>query len=278
MPLAQAGDIELSYERAGSGPPLLLIQGMGGTYSHWGDEFLGALREHFEVVVYDHRGVGDSGRVRTPFTIVDLANDAGRLLDALGIQRVHVFGFSMGGMVAQELALADQHRVATLTLASTSCGGPESRPARRGTLDRLADPNMSGDRERAMQLAWEINVSAVFAENAEVRKRFLEVGRHRRLKLTVLGAQVQAIAGHDTSSRLGSLRMPTLVIHGTADRMIPFENGQMIARLIEGARLTLLDGAGHMFFWEIPERAAELVSQFVESHSDKLTTARLRPA
>jgi pimeloyl-ACP methyl ester carboxylesterase len=260
MPLALAGDIELSYERAGSGPPLLLIQGMGGTY-------LGPLREHFDLVVYDHRGVGESSRVRAPFTIVDLAQDASRLLDALGIQRVHVFGFSMGGMVAQELALADQRRIATLTLAATFCGGPGSKPARRGVLDRLADPNMSGDRERAMELAWQINVSTVFAANAEVRRRFLELARHRRLRLTVLGAQVQAIAGHDTSARLGGLGVPALVIHGTADQVIPVENGQMIARLIPGAALELLDGAGHMFFWEVPERAAGLVSRFVDSLS-----------
>ncbi len=97
MPLARVGDIELDYERSGSGPPLLMIMGMSGTALHWGEPFLHALRAEFEVIVYDHRGVGASSRLDGPLTIVQLAHDAAGLLDALGIDDAHVLGISMGG-------------------------------------------------------------------------------------------------------------------------------------------------------------------------------------
>jgi len=181
-------------------------------------------------------------------------------------------------MVAQELALAHPDRVESLVLASTSCGGPNSRPAERGALRRLAEPNMAGDRELAMRAAWELNMSAAFAANDDVRRQFLELGRTRKLKLTVLGAQMQASAGHDTSARLGALTMPTLVIHGTNDELLPVANGELIARLIRGATLQLLPGAGHMFFWEMPQRAAQLIGDFVSAHDRGDLTAAASPS
>src|SRR6202011_5323486 len=111
MPVASVGDIELSYERAGSGPPLLLIMGMSGTYDHWGARFLEHLREGFDTISYDHRGVGASSWLEGPVSIAQLADDAAGLLGALGIDSAHVLGVSMGGMVAQELALAHPERV-----------------------------------------------------------------------------------------------------------------------------------------------------------------------
>src|SRR5207245_11250748 len=104
MALARVGEIELGYERSGSGPPLLLIMGMSGTALHWGEPFLEALRSDFEVIAYDHRGVGSSSRLHGPITIVQLAEDAAGLLAALELDAAHVLGVSMGGMVAQEPA------------------------------------------------------------------------------------------------------------------------------------------------------------------------------
>jgi 3-oxoadipate enol-lactonase len=123
MPVLRVGEIELDYERSGSGPPLLAIMGMSGTALHWGEPFLGALRDDFEVIVYDHRGVGASSRLEGALTIVQLAEDAAGLLAALELDSAHVLGISMGGMVAQELALAHPERVRTLTLGCTYCGG-----------------------------------------------------------------------------------------------------------------------------------------------------------
>src|ERR1700681_199878 len=106
MPGVRVGEIELDYERSGSGPPLLLIMGMSGTALHWGEPFLELLRRDFDVIAYDHRGVGASSRLEGPITIGELAEDASGLLSALEIDSAHVLGISMGGMIAQELALA----------------------------------------------------------------------------------------------------------------------------------------------------------------------------
>src|SRR6202030_1428818 len=107
MPVLRAGEIELDYERRGSGPPLLLIMGMSGTALHWGEPFLEQLRRDFDVIAYDHRGVGASSRLTDgEVSIGQMAEDAAGLLAALDVDSAHVIGISMGGMIAQELALA----------------------------------------------------------------------------------------------------------------------------------------------------------------------------
>jgi pimeloyl-ACP methyl ester carboxylesterase len=274
MRTVRAGEVELSYERSGAGPPLLMIMGLGGTYSHWDGRFLEDLRRDYELIVYDHRGVGASSRMDEPFTMRQLAGDAAALLAALELPDVHVFGFSMGGMAAQELALSHPEVVRTLVLASTYCGGTGSQRSREATLGRLREAAVRGDREGVTQAAWEVNVSQSFAQDQEAHSRFMEIARLRRVALPVLGAQLQAIAAHDTSERLPSLRAPTLVIHGTADEMVLIENGRMIAGLIPGARLEILEGAGHLFFWEEPERAAALVRGHIAAHTGDLALNR----
>lgn len=261
MPLAKAGQIELSYDRAGDGPPLLLIMGMSGTKHHWGERVLEELRSDFETIVYDHRDAGDSTRTGQPFTIADLAGDAAGLLEALGLDSAHVMGISMGGMVAQELALADSERIASLTLGCTYCGGEGSVLAGEGVMRRLAEAMASGDRATAIRAGWEVNVSPGFAADEDAYARFLATGLRYGLPVEVIMRQMQAIAGHDTSARLPGLGIPTLVVHGTLDELLPVQNGHMIAGLIPDSRLEIFEGIGHMFFLERPERTAELVRE-----------------
>jgi 3-oxoadipate enol-lactonase len=260
MPVVSAGEVELSYERSGSGPPLLMIMGMGGTALSWGEPFLESLRQDFETIVYDHRGIGESSSMEEPFTIAQLAEDAAALLDALEIDSAHVVGISMGGMVAQELALAHPEHVRTLTLGCTYCGGQGSSLTSPEVIQRLTEAMMSGNRERAIRTAWEVNVSADFADDAAYAT-FLANGLERAVAIPVVMTQMQAIVGHDTLTRLPQLTMPTLVLHGTADQMVPVENGRLIASQIPESDLEIFDGVGHLFFWERPERAAELVRE-----------------
>lgn len=267
MPVVPAGEIELSYERSGLGPPLLMIMGMSGTALSWGEPFLGLLREDFDTIVYDHRGIGESSPMEEPFTIAQLAEDAVALLDALEIDSAHVLGISMGGMVAQELALANPERVRTLTLGCTYCGGEGSSLAGEDVLRRLAEAMSSGDRERAIRTAWEVNVSASFATNADAYATFLANAVERSVAVPVIMAQMQAIAAHDTRARLpGLATMPTLVVHGTDDQMLPVENGRLIASQIAGSHLEIFDGVGHLFFWEQPEQSADLVREHAAIH------------
>jgi 3-oxoadipate enol-lactonase len=267
MPLASAGEIELSYERAGSGPVLLMIMGMSGTALSWGEPFLDSLREDFETIVYDHRGVGKSSRMEEPFTIVSLAEDALNLLDALEVDSAHVLGISMGGMVAQELALAHPERIRTLTLGCTYCGGEGSSVTSPEVARRLGEARMSGDRERAIRASWEANVSARFAADADAYATFFASANERAVALPVIMAQTLAIAGHDTNARLAALEMPTLVVHGAEDQILPVENARLIASRIPGARLEILDGVGHLFFREEPDRSAELVRDHAAVHA-----------
>jgi 3-oxoadipate enol-lactonase len=261
MPTLPVDSNELYYERRGAGEPLLMIAGMSGHSLHWGEAFLSALERDFELVLYDHRGVGRSSADEGPFTIAGLAADAAGLLEGLGIERAHVLGISMGGMVAQELALTAPERVLTLTLGCTYCGGPEARFTDDRVVNALAMAILSGDLERRLRAGWGFNVSAAFAGGEGNFERFSEVAMQYPIALEVIVAQVQAVIGHDTSQRLAGISSPTLVVHGSDDQMLAAVNGELVAGLIPGARLELLDGVGHLFFWEQPERAAELIAE-----------------
>jgi pimeloyl-ACP methyl ester carboxylesterase len=167
----------------------------------------------------------------------------------------------MGGMIAQELALNHAERVRTLTLGCTYCGGEGSALASEEDLSGLVEAMGSGDRDRALRAGWEINVSPTLAADDEAFATFREIAMRRAVAVAVIMQQMQACAAHDTNERLAQVAAPTLVIHGTEDRLLPVQNGRLIASRIPGARLEIFDGVGHLFFWERPERSAELVRE-----------------
>lgn len=251
----------LHHVRRGAGEPLLLVQGMSGTHLSWGEEFLELLAGRFDAIAFDHRGTGCSPRAEAPFRIADLADDAAGLLDELGIDRAHVLGVSMGGMVAQELALRHPRRVRTLALGCTYAGGPQGRLTDPATLAELADSWRSGDREESLRTAWHINAGPRLAADEAAFAAFRESVLARPVALAVIMLQVQAIAAHDTSERLADIAAPTLVIHGSEDRMLDVSNGEAIAAAVPGARLERLEGTGHLFWLEEPERTARLVAE-----------------
>jgi 3-oxoadipate enol-lactonase len=263
MPTLDIDGTDIYYERRGAGEPLLLLQGLGGNSLHWGEGFLGALEDMFELVLCDYRGAGRSGALTGDCTIAALADDATALLDALAIESAHVVGISMGGMVAQELALARPERVRTLTLGCTFPGGPEAKMTDMAVVGMLAEAVLSGDGERALRAGYDVMIAPEYAADPANYALYAEVAVQYQAPVPVLMAQLQAIGGHDTSSRLAGIQAPTLVVHGTADRLLESVNGELLARLIPGARLELLEGAGHMFFWEQPERSAQLVREHV---------------
>jgi pimeloyl-ACP methyl ester carboxylesterase len=263
MPHAAVDGTSLYYERRGAGEPVLLIQGMSGTHLAWGEAFLGALGDGLEIVAYDHRGVGTSAPADRPFTIAQLADDAAGLLDALGWERAHVIGISMGGMVAQELALRHPERIRTLTLGCTYPGGARAQLADPALIQELAGALLSGARRRALRTGYAANLSVAYVADEAHWAPFEAMANALPVAVPVIMMQMQAVMDHDTSARLGVVEAPTLVVHGTEDRMLPVANGELIARAIPHARLELLDGVGHMFWWEQPERSAALVRSHV---------------
>jgi pimeloyl-ACP methyl ester carboxylesterase len=258
MPNVDAGGTELYFERAGSGEPMLLIQGMSATHRTWGRPFLSPLEESFECVVFDNRGMGLSGRAEMPFTTADLAADTVGLLDALEIERAHVVGISMGGMIAQELALAHPGRIRSLTLGATYCGGPEGTLMDPEDLKMLVAAMGSGEREQVFRAMWEINLSPTFREDEARFEEFCAMATELPAPQAVIAQQMRACGAHDTSARLAQVALPTQVIHGTVDRLLGVNNGIQIAALLS-VEPKLLEDVGHMFWWEQPERSAELV-------------------
>src|SRR6202167_2313297 len=241
MPVVNAGEVELSYERSGSGPPLLLIMGMSGTFGHWSEPFMNTLREDFEVIVYDHRGVGESSPLEGELTIARLGADAAGLLAALEIDSAHVLGISMGGMVGQELALAHPERIRTLALGCTYCGGPGSSLASPAVAQRLVESLRGGDPAVALRTGWEICISPRFRDDPVLYDAYVARALQRPVARAVILAQMQAIAAHDTAARLPELEPPTLIVHGSADDLIPVQNAHVIAGHMPRARLEILD-------------------------------------
>src|SRR3954453_151636 len=261
MPSVDASGTELHYLRAGEGEPLLLVQGMSATHLAWGRPFLDELERSFEVIVFDNRGMGHSGQAELPFAIADLAADTAGLLDALDLETAHVVGISMGGMIAQELALAHPERIRTLTIGASYCGGPNGTLMAPEDLQMLGPAYASGEPEQVFRAMWEINLAPTFRADDSRFAAFVEMGSALPAPQPVVLQQMRACGAHDTHERLGQISLPTLVIHGDADRLLGYENGRAIAALIPGARLETLEGVGHMFWWQQPERTAELIRE-----------------
>ena len=155
----------------------------------------------------------------------------------------------------------------TLTLGCTYCGGPGSVHTSERVLQSMGEAIASGIPERMIRASWEANVSPAFAADDEAWARFLEISQRRRVSLEVIVAQTQACIEHDTSARLHEIAMPTQVIHGTVDQVLPVQNGRIIAESIPGSSLELLDDVGHLFFWERPERSAQLLRAHLAAYA-----------
>jgi 3-oxoadipate enol-lactonase len=259
VPTAGDAGAELYWERRGRGEPLLLIQGMSGTHLTWGEPFLTRLEADFDCVIFDNRGIGNSAEAAGPFTIADLAADPLTVMDAVGFESAHVLGISMGGMVAQELALAAPQRIRSLTLGCTYPGGEGSSLADPADAQVLVEALASGNQDTVFRAMYEMNLSSGFRADEAHYADFTAVAGALPARQATIQLQLQALVGHDAQSRLAEIAAPTLVIHGTADKMIPSANGELIASLVPGARLELLEGVGHMFWWEQPELSAELI-------------------
>jgi pimeloyl-ACP methyl ester carboxylesterase len=263
MPITKAGDIHLETYIEGSGPPLLMIMGFAGSASSWGDPLLEALRPHFTCIRFSNRGTGLIDKPEVQFTIRTMADDAANLLTALGIARPHVFGISMGGMIAQELVLNYSQHVSGLVLGCTSSGPSHGVQATPETHARMMPtPGLSPD--QMIRNAWPALCSHTFIErSAGFLEGILASSLETPTPLETLGRQMVAIQTFDTYDRLPQIRAKTLVIHGDSDLLVPPENGRIVAERIPGAVLKLVPGVGHMFFWEEPEAVAHTITQFL---------------
>jgi pimeloyl-ACP methyl ester carboxylesterase len=256
---ADSGGVAIAYETVGEGPPLLLMMGLGYARGGWGP-LVAPLAERFAVTTFDNRGIGDSDKPAGPYTARQLADDAVAVLDDAGIDRAHVVGTSLGGMAAQELALAQPGRVDRLALACTTHGGASALPMPQQTVALFAEaPTLPPD------VALRKFVANSLAPDAPEHLVDEIVAWRVANPPDPAGWQAQAAAGatFDAADRVGGIEAPTLVLHGTADNVVDWRNAQLLADAIPNARLELFEGAGHLFFWERPERVAAVLTEFL---------------
>lgn len=270
MPTIDRDGTTIYWEERGRGAPLLLIMGLGVTLEGWSR--LGeVLAQRSRTILFDNRGTGRSSVPPGPYPIETMADDAAAVLDAAGVARAHVFGMSMGGMIAQELALHHPDRVASLVLGCTACGGRDSVPASREVAAALA-ARQTMTREQAM---WTM---APYIYDAATPRERIEEDFARRLSAPVTAdgyfAQLAGIrAWSGTLSRLHGIVAPTLVIHGETDQLVPPENGRIIARAIPGARLVMIPNASHIFTTDRLDAARDAVLSFLKEHADVIEQA-----
>lgn len=274
MPYADNSGVKVYWEEQGQGDPLLLIMGLGYTMDMW-YRTAPALSKRYRTISFDNRGVGRSDVPPGPYSISVMAADAAAVMDSAGVTRAHVFGISMGGMIAQEFALQYPQRTRSLILGCTSHGGPDAVLADAEVITTLmARGTMSAeDGVRAM-------VPFIYDRSTPRERVEEDLEIRRRTFPTALGyfAQVQGIFAYESRSRLSHLKVPTLVVHGESDRLVPPENGRRLARLIEGARLVMIPGASHIFPTDQPDAAHQAILGFLDEQAGmNAAEARIRP-
>ena len=258
MPHVTGEGAKIYWREEGEGDPLLLIMGLGCSSDLW-HRMAPELSLRYRTIMFDNRGVGRSDAPPGPYSISTMAGDAAAVLDAAGIESAHVFGYSMGGMIAQELALRHPSRVRSLILGSTSCGGGHSVLAAPEVLNtlmtRVFDP---------VEAFWAM---APYLYDSKTPREKLEEDLEVRSPtfpgLEGFLAQLQAITAWESFGRLNSLKVPTLVVHGETDQLVPAQNADILAKEIPCAKLVRIAEAGHVLMTDKPQEANGAILSFL---------------
>jgi pimeloyl-ACP methyl ester carboxylesterase len=259
---APSGDVRIAYEERGEGPPLLLVHGLGYDHHGWGP-LPPLLAGDFGLVLVDNRGVGESDAPSGPYTVAGLAADAAAVLDAAGVERAHVVGVSLGGFVAQELAISHARRVDRLVLLSTSPGGPNQYPMPEQTVESFRAYQRL-DRDAALRQGVENSLGdRAVRERPDLVDEVYAYRLERAPPLEPWLAQLAAGTEFDVYERLPEIAAPTLALTGGDDVVIDPRNSDLLAERIPDAKLEVVPGRGHLLFWEEPELVASIVREFV---------------
>jgi pimeloyl-ACP methyl ester carboxylesterase len=263
---ARSGDLRIAYELRGLAifrrPALLLIQGLGFDRAGWGPA-IRSLQRQFRLVLVDNRGSGRSVAAGS-FSVSDMVGDALAVLDDAGIAAAHVLGASLGGMIAQELAVRNPERVCRLILACTTPGWPLAYPMPLPSVRLIAASRRLAPDEAVRHHVQNALSPSTVADRPELVQQIIDCQSSISAR-DGEAWQAQAAAGgrYAGSFRQRHIRAPTLILHGTADRVVDPRNARLLAGRIEHARLVTFAGLGHLFFWEDPEGFAAAVTSFL---------------
>ncbi|MCG6538431.1 MAG: alpha/beta hydrolase, partial [Syntrophales bacterium LBB04] len=261
---AKMGSSEMAYNVAGAGTPLFLVGGFTMVKEMW-SPLADMFAQQYLVITFDNRGVGASTVPDTDFTAADMAADVVGLMDHLGHDKAHVFGVSLGGLIAQMLVLDHADRVRKAVLGCTTHGGRHAiaqDPEVLALLASAADPTIPA--EEAIRKRMSVNLAERFQrEQPQKVEEFVQMAlRHQPTPKGAQG-QMKALSFFNVKRRLGEIRCPVLVITGDEDKMVPPGNSQLLAEGISGAELYIMQDAGHSFFRERPDEVHRVVTAFL---------------
>ena len=260
--------LKLRYEIRGAGEPVALIMGFSGSGRGWGEPFLKLMAARFRIFVIDNRGTGESDKPDAEFTLGDMAADIAAVLDHARTPRAHIFGISMGGMIAQEFALGYPGRSRGLVLGCTNCGTSHSVAADPAAIANLL-PVPGMDPVEQARRAFSVACGKAFLESAAgqatLEREIAEMGNYPVTPMHTFMRQGQAIGGFESFARLGQIKAPTLIIHGDDDSIVPYPNAEVLHGAIAGSKVHTLKAAGHMFFWEAPEESVRVAADFLSA-------------
>jgi pimeloyl-ACP methyl ester carboxylesterase len=263
MPKVRVRDIDMHYVEAGAGDPLVLIMGFGGDHLAWGFQ-LQALAEHHRVIAFDNRGAGQTDQPDQPYSTRLMAEDTAGLMSALGIDRAHVLGVSMGGMIAQELTISAPERVRSLQLHCTFAQ-PDNYIRALLTAWRAARTVLT--REAALRtIAPWLFAPSTYNERPEFVEMLLANALANPFPQSLTGflRQSEAVEGHDALERLHVIGCPTLVSVAADDILVPPRLSRILVDRIPDAEFHVVAGAGHAYFWERPDAFNDLCLSFLE--------------
>ncbi len=263
---ANSNGVRIAYETHGSGEPVLLIMGFGAPRQAWIGQ-IPPLAERFHVIALDNRNAGES-EVTPNCTMQLMAADAMAVLDAAGIDNAHIVGLSMGGMIAQHIALEYPERVRSLSLCTTTCGGPRAVQAGPDVLAGLMGMQSATltDPSVLEKFGWILFPREWLAANsAKLATAMAPLINVPRPSMPAVQAQLMAILSHNTYERLPAIAHRTLVLHGTDDVLIPPGNANLLASQITSSRLEWIPGSGHGFNFQEPETFNRILIDFLSA-------------
>jgi pimeloyl-ACP methyl ester carboxylesterase len=262
MRTARVGSVNLAYYVDGSGPPVLCIMGLGGRGTDWNPAFITAMAPRFEMIRFDNRGTGKSDCPEETYSLDVMADEAIGILDVLGRARAHVVGVSMGGMIAQLVALRHPERVERLVLIATHAGGHSVIPPTPPAMAALMGDRTRPPADMVRDAMTTITGPGFATRHPEAIDAIVANAVAQPTPPASFARQMQAIMASDRTTRVGGIRAPALVVHGADDPLVPYPNGELLAREIPGARLVTLPGCGHMPMWECPDALVRELSTF----------------